>query len=301
MVKEGDSMLRIGILTGSTRPNRKSADVAQWVLEIPRKRSADEYELVDIKDVELPLLDEPVPPAMGKYQQPHTKRWAAKIVSLDAFVFVTPEYNHGIPAALKNAIDFLFAEWKDKAAGFVSYGAAGGARAVEQLRLVLAEVHVATVRAQVLLSMMTDFENFTTFKPHLHHEKYLGTVLDEARRLAALAKKKGVLAVAGLQARSAPSVAYVRDLIKQGYVGEVLSTTLIGSGMGWGPTVEPYNAYLNDRKDGATMLSIAVGHAADALCHCLGEVRELSATMTVRRKSFKIAGTGESETMTADC
>src|SRR6184192_2276697 len=128
----------------------------------------------------------------------------------------------------------------------------------------------------------------------------LGNGLKEAETLAALAKKKGVLAVAGLQARSAPSVAYVRELIKQGYVGEVLSTTLIGSGMGWGPTVEPYNAYLNDKKNGATMLSIALGHAADALCHCLGEVRELSASMTVRRKSFTIAGTGESKPMTAE-
>jgi len=128
----------------------------------------------------------------------------------------------------------------------------------------------------------------------------LGNGLKEAQTLAALAKKKGVLAVAGLQARSAPSVAYVHDLIKQGYVGEVLSTTLIGSGMGWGPTVEPYNAYLNDKKNGATMLSIALGHAADALCHCLGEVRELSATMTVRRKSFTIVQTGESKPMTAD-
>ena len=128
----------------------------------------------------------------------------------------------------------------------------------------------------------------------------LGNGLKEAETLAALAKKKGVLAVAGLQARSAPAVAYVHDLIKQGYVGEVLSTTLIGSGMGWGPTVEPYNAYLNDKKNGATMLSIALGHAADALCYCLGEVRELSATMTVRRKSFAIAGTGESKPMTAE-
>jgi predicted dehydrogenase len=128
----------------------------------------------------------------------------------------------------------------------------------------------------------------------------LGNGLKEAETLAALAKKKGVLAVAGLQARSAPSVAYVRDLIKQGYVGEVLSTSLIGSGMGWGPTVEPFNAYLNDKKNGATMLSIALGHAADALCHCLGEVRELSATMTVRRKSFTIAGTGEMKPMNAD-
>ncbi len=128
----------------------------------------------------------------------------------------------------------------------------------------------------------------------------LGNGLKEAENLAALAKKKGVLAAAGLQARSAPSVAYVHDLIEQGYVGEVLSTTLIGSGMGWGPTVEPFNAYLNDKKNGATMLSIALGHAADALCHCLGEARELSATMTVRRKSFTIAETGESRPMTAE-
>jgi predicted dehydrogenase len=117
--------------------------------------------------------------------------------------------------------------------------------------------------------------------------------------MAALAKKQGVLAVAGLQARAAPSVAYVRDLIEQGYVGDVLSTTLIGSGMGWGATVEPYNAYLNDKQNGATMLSIGIGHAADALCHCLGEVRELSATMAVRRTSFAIAGTGEMQPMTA--
>ena len=128
----------------------------------------------------------------------------------------------------------------------------------------------------------------------------LGKGLKEAENLAALAKKKGMLAVAGLQARSAPPVAYVRDLIWQGYVGEVLSTTLIGSGMGWGPTVEPYNVYMNDKKNGATMLAIAVGHAADALCYCLGEVRELTATMTVRRKSFTIAKTGESKPMTAE-
>src|SRR5437870_919160 len=128
----------------------------------------------------------------------------------------------------------------------------------------------------------------------------LGNGLKEAETLAALAKKKGVLAVAGLQARSAPSVAYVRDLIKRGYVGEVLSTSLIGSGVGWGPTVEPFNAYMNDKKNGATMLSVPLAHTADALCHCLGEVRELSATMTVRRKSFTIAGTGESKPMNAD-
>src|SRR5437016_3652997 len=128
----------------------------------------------------------------------------------------------------------------------------------------------------------------------------LGNGLNEAETLAALAKKQGVLAVAGLQARSAPAVAYVRDLVEHGYVGEVLSTTLIGSGMGWGPTVEPFNAYLNDKKNGATMLSIALGHATDALCYCLSEVRELSATMAIRRQTFAIAGTGESKPMNAN-
>jgi len=128
----------------------------------------------------------------------------------------------------------------------------------------------------------------------------LGNGLQEAEQLAALAKQQGVLAVAGLQARAAPAVGYVRDLVRQGYVGDVLSTTLIGSGMGWGPTIEPYNVYMNDRKNGATLLSIALGHAADALCYCLGEIRELSATMTMRRKSFTIARTGESRPMNAD-
>src|SRR5256714_5785730 len=127
----------------------------------------------------------------------------------------------------------------------------------------------------------------------------LGNGLSEAETLAALAKKQGVLAVAGLQARSAPAVAYVRDLVEQGYVGEILSTTLVGSGMGWGPTVEPFNVYLNDKQNGATMLSIAVGHTADALCYCLGEIRQLSATMTTRRQTFTIAGTGDSEPMNA--
>src|SRR5207248_1167337 len=128
----------------------------------------------------------------------------------------------------------------------------------------------------------------------------LGNGLNEAETLAELAKKQRVLAVAGLQARSAPAVAYVRDLVEQGYVGEVLSTTLVGSGMGWGPMVEPFNAYLNDRKNGATMLSIALGHTADALCFCLGEVRELSATMTMRRKTFTIAGNGQGKPMNAE-
>src|SRR5215210_7193549 len=127
-------MINIAVVTGSTRPGRKAADVAKWVLEIAAMRADAAFSLVDIQDFNLPLLDEPVPPSMGQYSKPHTKAWAAKVASFDAFVFVTPEYNHGTSGALKNAIDFLFKEWNDKAAGFVGYGGSGGVRAVESLR-----------------------------------------------------------------------------------------------------------------------------------------------------------------------
>ena len=119
-------MIRIAIIIGSTRPGRKGEAVAKWVYEIAQKRSDAEFELVDIKDFNLPLLDEPVSPIMGQYTHQHTKTWSAKIASFDAYVFVTPEYNHGTSGALKNAIDFLYHEWVNKAAGFVSYGGAGG-------------------------------------------------------------------------------------------------------------------------------------------------------------------------------
>ena len=172
-------MIKIAIILGSTRPNRNGEPVAKWVYEIAKKRSDAEFELVDIKDFNLPLLDEPAPPSMGQYSKPHTKTWAAKIGSFDAYVFVTPEYNHGTSGALKNAIDFLFAEWNNKAAGFVSYGSVGGARAVEHLRLNLAEVQMATVRNQVLLSLFTDFENFSVFKPDPQKEVSVNAMLDQ--------------------------------------------------------------------------------------------------------------------------
>jgi NAD(P)H-dependent FMN reductase len=172
-------MLRIAIILGSTRPGRAGEAVARWVYDIAKKRTDAEYELVDIKDYNLPLLDEAVPPSMGKYSQEHTKRWSAKIASFDAFVFVTPEYNHGISGALKNAIDYLYKEWNNKAAGFVGYGSASGVRAVESLRLVMGELQIADVRAQVMLSLYTDFENFSVFKPAPHQQQAVGTVLDQ--------------------------------------------------------------------------------------------------------------------------
>jgi NAD(P)H-dependent FMN reductase len=172
-------VLKVAIILGSTRPGRNGEAVAKWVLDIAKKRRDAEFEYVDIKDYELPLLDEPSPPSQGMYTKGHTKTWAAKIDSFDAFVFVTAEYNHGIPGALKNAIDFLFKEWNNKVAGFVGYGSAGGVRAVEQLRLVMAELQVATVRAQVQLSLFTDSENFGTFKPAPYQEKMANTMLDQ--------------------------------------------------------------------------------------------------------------------------
>jgi NAD(P)H-dependent FMN reductase len=172
-------MLKIAIILGSTRPGRNGEAVSQWVYEIAKKRNDANFELLDIRDYNLPLLDEPIPPSMGQYSKEHTKTWALKIESFDAYVFVTAEYNHGIPGALKNAIDFLYKEWNNKVAGFVSYGGAGGVRSVEQLRLVMAELKVATVRAQVTLSLFTDFENFTKFNPASFQEKAVNTMLDE--------------------------------------------------------------------------------------------------------------------------
>lgn len=171
--------IKLAIIIGSTRPGRKAEAVARWAYEIARQRNDVDVELVDIQDFNLPLLDEPVPPSMGQYSKPHTKAWAAKIDSFDAYVFVTPEYNHGTSGALKNAIDFLYREWNNKAAGFVSYGSAGGTRAVEQLRLVMGELQVADVRAQVMLSLFTDFENFSEFKPHQRHEASVNGMIDQ--------------------------------------------------------------------------------------------------------------------------
>jgi NAD(P)H-dependent FMN reductase len=173
-------MLRIAIVTGSTRPGRNNEAVANWVYSISKERKDAEFELVDIASYELPLLDEAMPPVFGQYAHEHTKAWSEKIDSFDAYVFVTPEYNHSTSAALKNAIDYLYREWNNKVAGFVSYGGhAGGARAIEHLRLIMAEVMVATVRASVLLSLFTDFENFRIFKPNPQHEKELRALLDQ--------------------------------------------------------------------------------------------------------------------------
>ncbi|MFJ5272952.1 NADPH-dependent FMN reductase [Streptomyces sp. NPDC088358] len=172
-------MTRIGIIIGSTRPGRNGEAVAKWVHEIASQRTDVEFELVDLLDYKLPHLDEAMPPSLGQYSQPHTREWAAKIASFDGFVMVTPEYNHSTSGVLKNAIDYLYAEWNNKAIGFVSYGSVGGTRAVEHLRLVAGELQMADVRSQVALSLFTDFENFSVFRPSDIHLDGLNTMLDQ--------------------------------------------------------------------------------------------------------------------------
>ena len=172
-------MTSIGIILGSTRPNRNGEQVARWVLDVATRRTDATFELVDLRDHPLPLLDEPVPASRGRYQHDHTKAWSARIDPFDGFVIVTPEYNHSTSGALKNALDYLYAEWNDKAVGFVSYGGGGGARAVEHLRLIAGELQMADVRQSVALPLMTEFENFSVFKPREHNLAPLTAMLDQ--------------------------------------------------------------------------------------------------------------------------
>ncbi|MPW26447.1 NADPH-dependent FMN reductase [Alkalibaculum sp. M08DMB] len=172
-------MTKIGIILGSTRPGRNGEAVANWIYKRSQERNDAEFEIVDIADYNLPLLDEPYPAAMVQYTKDHTKKWSAKISEFDGFIFVTPEYNHSISGALKNAIDFLNVEWNNKAAGFVSYGSAGGVRAVEHLRLIAGELKIADVRAQVMLSLFTDFVNMSEFKPNSIHDEAVVALFDQ--------------------------------------------------------------------------------------------------------------------------
>ena len=174
-------MTKIAIIVGSTRPVRIGEGVARWVLDVAAKRDDATFELIDVRDFDLPFVDSVMPPYMlgEQYGRDNVHHWAATIASYDGFVFVTPEYNHGIAAGLKNAIDWLYPEWNNKAAGFVAYGEVGGTRVVEQMRLVLASVQIATVKPQVSLSLFDDFREYREFIPSAAHEGPLTKVLDE--------------------------------------------------------------------------------------------------------------------------
>ena len=165
--------LNVGIILGSTREGRVSPQVGAWVKEIADKRGDANYTIIDIADYKLPLLGEAGADATG------AQAWSEAIANQDGFVFIVQEYNHSISAALKNALDYLRDEWNNKAAGIVSYGSVGGARAAEHLRGILGELLVADVRVHPALSLFTDFENGTDFKPKEVQEDSVNQMLDQ--------------------------------------------------------------------------------------------------------------------------
>ncbi|CAG9610291.1 NADPH-dependent FMN reductase [Pseudoneobacillus rhizosphaerae] len=163
--------LKIGIILGSTRQGRVSPQVGEWVKGIADKRGDAEYEIVDIADFKLPFLGEADAPGIGA--------WNEKLASLDGFVFIVQEYNHSITGALKNALDLARDAWNNKAAGIVSYGSTGGARAAEHLRGIMGELMIADVRVHPTLSLFTDFENGADFKPQALHLDNVNAMLDQ--------------------------------------------------------------------------------------------------------------------------
>ncbi|MCR8630604.1 NADPH-dependent FMN reductase [Paenibacillus radicis (ex Xue et al. 2023)] len=166
------SKLNIGIILGSTRQGRVSPQVGEWVKSIADKRGDANYEIVDIADFKLPLFGE-------SDATEQATNWNTKLASLDGFVFIVQEYNHSISASLKNSLDYAREAWNNKAAGIVSYGSVGGARAAEHLRGILGELSVADVRVHPALSLFTDFENGTVFKPADLHLTNVNGMLDQ--------------------------------------------------------------------------------------------------------------------------
>ncbi|MDR6553348.1 NADPH-dependent FMN reductase [Paenibacillus qinlingensis] len=168
-----NEQLKIGIILGSTRQGRVSPQVGEYIKQVADERGDAAYEIVDIAEYKLPFLGE------GTGEEPGLATWNAKLDSLDGFVFIVQEYNHSITGALKNALDSAREAWNNKAAGIVSYGSTGGARAAEHLRGILGELLVADVRVHPTFSLFTDFENYSVFKPADLHKANVNAMLDQ--------------------------------------------------------------------------------------------------------------------------
>ncbi len=168
--------LKIGIVQGSVREGRNGDAVAKWMSDFATNRNDAEYEIVDLANYNLPFLGSANAQPDAEEQ---IKAWSEKMASFDGYIFITPEYNHAIGGALKNALDFLNPELNNKAAGFVGYGSLGGTRAHENLRLILGELQVADVRTAVTFSLMSDFENMSVFKPADYHADNANAMLDQ--------------------------------------------------------------------------------------------------------------------------
>jgi NAD(P)H-dependent FMN reductase len=175
------------IITASTRSGRKGPAVAEWLRRLADEHGAFVVESIDLAEVGLPLFDEPNHPRLQQYTHAHTKDWSATVARADAFVFVTPEYNHSYPASLKNALDHLHREWADKPAGVVSYGGvSAGLRAATALKPVLAALRMVPVVEAVSIPFFTQFlAEDGTFVPNAELEAGPKTMLDELARLTA--------------------------------------------------------------------------------------------------------------------
>lgn len=172
--------LKVGIIIGSVRDGRNAQAVANWMHDYAVERNdGTDYELVDLVDYRLPMLGESLPEEKQAVADRAVSAWSNKINSFDAYIFIVPEYNHTMGGALKNALDFVNQEVNNKVAGFVGYGSLGGARAHENMRLILGELQVADVRTAVTFSLMTDFENMSEFKPADYHKNNANDMLDQ--------------------------------------------------------------------------------------------------------------------------
>lgn len=186
--------MKIGIILGSVRDGGRIGEpVSKWVLAAGAARDDAEFDLLDLKAFDVPLLTATTPPAAAGrvYDSPQVTRWGAAVDDCDAFVFVTPEYNHGVPGAFKNAVDSLGPEWTGKPVAFVSYGADGGIRAVEQWRQIVANFHMVDVRAQVALSLFFDFDEASRLAPMERRQAEIGMLLDQLVAATALRSSQG--------------------------------------------------------------------------------------------------------------
>lgn len=176
-------MLKIAIIAGSTRPNRKSKTVADWVAQTAAAQPGFEgvftFEVIDLAEVNLPFLDEAMPPMMDQYQNDHTKAWAEKIAAFDGYILVTPEYNHSYSPVLKNALDFLYKEWNRKPAAFVGYGVANGVRAIEHLKQVVVQLDMAPINSQVDFNPWVHWDQDGNFNPDEQATGKLNKLLGE--------------------------------------------------------------------------------------------------------------------------
>lgn len=177
--------MKIGIVLGSVREERLGAQIGAWVKKIAAERDDAEYELIDLKEFNVPVLTSAVHPMAAKkqYEDEAVQAWSAAIDACDAYVFITPEYNHGVPGGLKNAVDSLGPEWVGKVIGFIGYGSVGGVRAIENWRLVTANFSMIDVRAEVNISTFTDFSD-GKFTPDERRPDEVNAVFDAVVKAA---------------------------------------------------------------------------------------------------------------------